>query len=61
MLFLLLGAPPPAVLHEWFHTPAQDGQVIDDPQTRPWGATDSQVTDRHGLRWLIGYEADDPQ
>jgi hypothetical protein len=24
-----------------------------DLQTRPWGASDGQVIDRYGLRWLI--------
>ena len=58
MLLSLLGAAPPDVLHEWFKKLAQGGQVVDDLQTRPWGATDGQVIDPHGLRWLIGYEAD---
>jgi len=35
------------------------GQVVDDLQTRPWGASDGQVIDRYGLHWLIGFEHDD--
>lgn len=58
MLLSLLGAASPAVLHDWFGKLARDGQVVDDLQTRPWGATDGQVLDPHGLHWLIGYEAD---
>jgi PhnB protein len=30
--------------------------VVDDLQRRPWGASDGQVRDRYGVRWLIGYE-----
>ncbi|MEV0567133.1 hypothetical protein [Dactylosporangium sp. NPDC050588] len=25
-------------------------------QQRPWGASDSQVIDRYGLHWLVGFE-----
>lgn len=60
MLFSLLGAAPPATLHEWFARLAEGGQVVDDLQTRPWGATDGQVVDRYGLTWLIGYEEQEP-
>jgi PhnB protein len=28
-------------------------------QSRPWGASDGQVIDRHGLHWLIGFEGDE--
>ena len=34
------------------------GRVLDDLQKRPWGASDGQVIDRYGLRWLIGFEGD---
>ncbi len=56
MMLSVLGAAPPATLREWFHKLARAGQVVDDLQTRPWGATDGQVIDPHGLHWLIGYE-----
>lgn len=59
MLFSLLGAAPPATLREWFRKLAEGGQVVDDLQERPWGATDGQVIDRYGVPWLIGYEADE--
>ncbi|WP_431473899.1 VOC family protein [Ornithinimicrobium sp. W1665] len=59
MMLSLLGAAPAATLTEWFRKLARGGQVVDDLQSRPWGATDGQVVDRHGLHWLIGYEEDD--
>ena len=46
----------PPTLHEWFEQLAEGGRVVDPLQPRPWGATDSQVIDRFGLHWLIGYE-----
>lgn len=58
VMFALLGAAPPARLHEWFAALADGGRVVDDLQVRPWGASDGQVVDRFGLHWLIGYEAD---
>lgn len=58
MMLSLLGAAAPATLHEWFRKLAQGGRMVDDLQTRPWGATDGQVIDPHGLHWLIGYEED---
>ena len=59
MMLSLLGAADPATLREWFRDLAQGGRVIDDLQSRPWGATDGQVIDWYGLHWLIGYEGDD--
>lgn len=59
MMLSLLGTAAPATLHTWFQNLAEDGQIVDDLQTRPWGATDGQVIDPHGLHWLIGYEGDD--
>lgn len=59
MLLSLLGAAPPAVMREWFQRLAHKGAVVDDLQTRPWGATDGQVVDQYGLHWLIGYEHGD--
>ncbi|HEV7203490.1 MAG TPA: VOC family protein [Jatrophihabitans sp.] len=56
LMFSLLGTSDPAALHEWFARLADGGTVLDDLQIRPWGATDGQVVDRYGLRWLIGYE-----
>jgi len=59
MLFALLGAAPPATLREWFRKLAEGGQVVDDLQQRPWGATDGQVIDRYGMHWLVGYEEEE--
>lgn len=52
----LLGTAEPEVLHEWFDKLAVGGEVVDDLAPKPWGASDGQVIDRHGLHWLIGYE-----
>lgn len=57
VMLSLLGTAEPAVLHEWFDRLAIGGQIIDPLSPKPWGASDGQVTDRHGLHWLIGYEA----
>lgn len=56
LMLSLLGAAQPAVLHEWFNQLAAGGRVVDPLSVKPWGATDGQVIDRHGLHWLIGYE-----
>jgi PhnB protein len=56
LLLSLLGTAAPGVLHEWFEALAAGGTSVDPLQTRPWGATDGQLVDRYGLRWLIGYE-----
>ncbi len=53
----LLGAADPDVLHRWFDALAADGgRVLDPLAPTTWGAADGQVVDRHGLRWLVGYE-----
>ena len=57
MMLSLLGTAAPSVLDEWFSSLSAGGQVIDDLQPRPWGASDGQVVDRFGLHWLIGFEA----
>jgi len=54
--FSLLGKAEPAVLGDWFAKLAVKGTVRDQLQQRPWGGFDGQVTDRYGIRWLIGYE-----
>lgn len=59
LLLSLLGAAPPATLREWFQRLAEGGQVVEDLQERPWGATDGQVVDRYGVHWLVGYEEGD--
>jgi PhnB protein len=61
MLFALLGAADPATLRSWFEQLAEGGQVVDELQARPWGASDGLVVDRHGLHWLIGFEGDETE
>lgn len=56
LMFALLGAAAPATLHAWFDALGEGGEVVDPLQTRPWGASDGQVRDRHGVLWLVGYE-----
>jgi PhnB protein len=57
-LLALLGTADPATLHRWFDRLAEGGKIIDPLARKPWGASDGQVEDRYGLRWLIGYEPD---
>ncbi|WP_104044199.1 VOC family protein [Arthrobacter sp. ZGTC412] len=57
VMLSLLGTAEPDVLHSWFDQLAVGGEVVDPLAPKPWGASDGQVVDRHGLHWLIGYEA----
>ena len=57
VMLSLLGTAEPEVLHEWFDKLGAGGQVVDPLGPKPWGASDGQVMDRHGLHWLIGYES----
>ena len=59
LMLSLLGTADPATLRTWFGRLAEGGRVVDDLQRRPWGASDGQVIDRHGLHWLIGFEDDE--
>lgn len=59
MMFSLLGTASPSTLHTWFDRLAEGGQVLDPMQAREWGATDGRLVDRHGLHWVVGYEATD--
>lgn len=56
IMLSLLGTAEPEVLHEWFQKLSVGGSVIDSLSPKPWGASDGQVIDRHGLHWLVGYE-----
>lgn len=56
IMLSLLGTAEPVVLHEWFDKLTDGGSVVDPLAPKPWGASDGQVIDRHGLHWLIGYE-----
>ena len=58
LMLSLLGTADPATLRTWFSRLSEGGWVVDDLQRRPWGASDGQVVDRHGLHWLIGFEGD---
>ena len=59
MMLSLLGTTSPPILRNWFSSLSEGGRVVDDLQTRPWGASDGQVVDRYGVHWLIGFEGDD--
>ncbi|WP_435746834.1 VOC family protein [Microbacterium sp. PMB16] len=59
MFFSLLGTADAATLTRWFDALADGGRVIDALQKRPWGDFDGTVTDRYGIRWLIGYQSED--
>lgn len=56
LMLSLLGTAEPHILHEWFEKLCVAGTDIDPLGPRPWGDSDGQVTDRYGLRWLIGYQ-----
>jgi PhnB protein len=58
IMLALLGTADPSTLRTWFARLSEGGRVVDDLQTRPWGASDGQVIDRNGLHWLIGFEGD---
>ena len=56
LLFSLLGTTDPETLEAWFAALSDGGSDVDPLQPRPWGDHDGQVTDRFGVRWLIGYQ-----
>jgi PhnB protein len=59
IMLSLLGTAAPTTLRRWFSDLSDGGRVIDELQARPWGASDGQVIDRHGVHWLIGFEGDE--
>lgn len=59
LMLALLGTADPSTLRTWFSRLSEGGRVVDDLQTRPWGASDGQVIDRYGLHWLIGFEGEE--
>ncbi|GAA2187066.1 VOC family protein [Leucobacter alluvii] len=56
MFFSLLGAAAPSTLHRWFEALADSGRILLPLERRAWGASDGQLVDQYGVRWLIGYE-----
>jgi PhnB protein len=54
--FSLLGTADAGTLTTWFERLSEGGTDIDPLQERPWGDHDGQLTDRFGIRWLIGYQ-----
>ena len=56
LMFSLLGAISPEGLRSSFDALAAGGTILDALQPRPWGASDGQVLDQYGVRWLIGFE-----
>lgn len=59
LMLSLLGTAAPPTVRAWFSRLGEGGRVVDELQRRPWGASDGQVIDRYGLRWLIGFEDDE--
>lgn len=55
----LLGAADAVTSARWFAQLAAGGEVLEALQERGWGASDGQLVDRYGARWLIGFEHDD--
>jgi len=55
MFLSLLGTADAETLTGWFDALAEGGTIIDPLQKRPWGDHDGTLIDRHGIRWLIGY------
>lgn len=58
--FALLGTADAETLTAWFTALSDGGTVDNELQARPWGDTDGQVTDRFGIRWLIGFHGTTP-
>ena len=59
LMLSLLGTADPSTLHGWFSRLSDGGTIVDDLETRAWGASDGQVIDRYGVHWLIGFEVDE--
>lgn len=56
LMFSLLGTTSARELRTWFEALAEGGTIREELELRPWGATDGQVVDRHGVHWLVGFE-----
>jgi uncharacterized glyoxalase superfamily protein PhnB len=55
LVLSLLGAAGPEVTETWFSLLSAGASDVDPLQRRSWGDHDGQVTDRFGVRWLLGY------
>jgi len=55
IMLALLGTADPVTLRRWFSSLSDGGRVVDELQVRPWGDSDGQVIDRHGVHWLVGF------
>ncbi|QHC68474.1 VOC family protein [Rathayibacter sp. VKM Ac-2759] len=55
MALSLLGAADPETTERWFALLSEGATDTDPLQERPWGDHDGQLTDRFGVRWLLGY------
>ncbi|MFK4788912.1 VOC family protein [Microbacterium sp. ZW T5_56] len=56
----LLGTADAPTLTRWFDLLAEGGTVLDPLHATTWGSHDGQLRDRWGVRWLIGYEDEEP-
>ena len=56
VLLALLGTADDGTLEGWFTALGDGGSDVDPLQRRPWGDHDGQVTDRFGVRWLVGHQ-----
>ncbi|MFE6997367.1 VOC family protein [Microbacterium sp. NPDC057659] len=59
MFFSLLGTADADTLTRWFAQLGEGGRIIDPLQKRPWGDHDGTLSDRYGVRWLIGFHPED--
>ena len=59
MFLSLLGTADATTLTSWYDQLAVGGRVIDPLQERPWGDFDGTLSDRYGIRWLIGFHPED--
>ena len=56
-LSLSVSGDDEATLRRWFEALAEGGKVDVPLEKQVWGDTFGQVTDRHGMRWLVNIGA----
>ena len=56
-LSLSVSGDDEATLRRWFEALAEGGQVDVPLEKQVWGDVFGQVTDRHGMRWLVNIGA----